>query len=124
MITSLRSIIIPAHDLSNLKEFYTHLLGKAPYFDEPYYVGFDLEGREVGLDPQLPSAGQSGPYPVFSISIPIEQAYDKAKTLGAYGHKEPHHVGGGLMMALLQDPGGNMFGILEEPSPQPMESLQ
>ena len=116
MISSLRSIIIPGQNLAALKEFYTRLLGKAPYFDEPYYVGFDVDGKEVGLDPDLPLAGQSGPYPVFSVSISIDDAFEQAKKLGAHAHKAPHHVGGGLMMALLQDPDGNVFGLLQEPN--------
>ena len=35
-------------DLDAAKRFYTAALKKPPYFDQPFYVGFDIDGYELG----------------------------------------------------------------------------
>ena len=35
------------------KEWYITITGKQPYFDQPFYVGFDINGCELGLDPDM-----------------------------------------------------------------------
>ena len=50
-LRALRSAIYTVGDLAQAKAFYSALLGKAPYFDEPFYVGFEIDGAELGLDP-------------------------------------------------------------------------
>ena len=45
----LRTVIYPAPDLSAAKAWWTAFVGQAPYFDEPFYVGFSLGGYELGL---------------------------------------------------------------------------
>ena len=44
MFLGLRTIIYPAPDLAASKAWFTQLLGLQPYFDEPFYVGFDVAG--------------------------------------------------------------------------------
>jgi catechol 2,3-dioxygenase-like lactoylglutathione lyase family enzyme len=51
MFLGLRTVIYPAPDLAASKAWYTALLGVEPYFDEPFYVGFDVGGYELGLNP-------------------------------------------------------------------------
>jgi hypothetical protein len=36
-------------DLDQAKEWYGVVLGIRPYFDEPFYVGFDVGEFELGL---------------------------------------------------------------------------
>ena len=36
------------------KRWYTKVLGLTPYFDQPFYVGFNVGGYELGL---LPDGG-------------------------------------------------------------------
>src|ERR1700743_3596858 len=47
----LRTVIYPAVDLDNIKAWYSSVLGIEPYFDQPFYVGFNVGGYELGLDP-------------------------------------------------------------------------
>ena len=46
-----RSDIPEATDPIASKAFYTALLGQEPYFDEPFYVGFNVGGFELGVWP-------------------------------------------------------------------------
>ena len=48
MILGLRTAIYPVGDLARAKAWYTQLLGQAPYFDQPFYVGFNVGGFELG----------------------------------------------------------------------------
>ena len=45
----LRTVIYPASDLAQAKAWWTALLGQEPYFDQPYYVGFDRRMRTRSL---------------------------------------------------------------------------
>ena len=62
----LRTTVYPVTDLEKAKAWYSKLLGVAPYFDEPFYVGFNVGGFELGLDPDTselkPGAGGAVAY--------------------------------------------------------------
>ena len=45
----LRTAIFRVTDLEKAKTFYAQILGVEPYFDEPFYVGFEVAGYELGL---------------------------------------------------------------------------
>src|SRR5918996_4426917 len=55
----LATVIYAAPDLERAKAWYATAFGQAPYFDQPFYVGFNIGGYELGLDPD-PEAGRSG----------------------------------------------------------------
>ncbi len=42
-------------NLDRAKEWYGLVLGIRPYFDEPFYVGFNVGGFELGLQPDGPN---------------------------------------------------------------------
>lgn len=113
MILGLRTAIYPAPDLDVAKRWYTELLGRQPYFDEPFYVGFSVGGFELGL---LPNAqpGITGPQPLWGVAN-IESAYARLLELGASALEPVTEVGGGIKVAAVQDPFGNRFGIIENP---------
>ena len=52
MILGLRTAIYPVTDLDAAKRWYAEMLGQAPYFDQPFYVGFAVGGFELGLLPE------------------------------------------------------------------------
>ncbi|MBS1227176.1 MAG: bleomycin resistance protein [Proteobacteria bacterium] len=113
MILGLRTAIYPAPDLAAAKRWYSQVLGQAPYFDEPFYVGFAVGGFELGL---LPSAtpATAGPQPLWGVTD-IETAYARLLELGASALEPVAEVGGGIKVAAVQDPFGNRFGIIENP---------
>jgi len=55
-LQGLRTVIYPSPDLDAAKTWWTGFLGFGPYFDEPFYVGFNVGGYELGL---LPNADLS-----------------------------------------------------------------
>ena len=50
MSPTIRSLVIPVSDLDAAKAVYTSLLG-TPHTDQPYYVGYNVDGFEVSLAP-------------------------------------------------------------------------
>jgi extradiol dioxygenase family protein len=50
MTHGIKAFIYPVKDLANAKTLYSALLGVAPSMDEAYYVGFTVDGLDVGLD--------------------------------------------------------------------------
>jgi catechol 2,3-dioxygenase-like lactoylglutathione lyase family enzyme len=81
MILGLRTAIYPVNDLAKAKDWYSQVLGKKPYFDQPFYVGFQVGGFELGLLPQAESS-TSGPQPLWGVTD-IESAFQKLVDLGA-----------------------------------------
>ncbi len=113
MILGLRSAIYPAKDLAGAKRWYAEMLGVAPYFDEPFYVGFSVGGFELGLLPDT-TPGTAGPQPLWGVAD-INAAYARLLGLGASELSPIADVGGGIKVAAVTDPFGNRFGIIENP---------
>ena len=114
MILGLRTAIYPAPDLAAAKRWYSEVLGQAPYFDEPFYVGFSVGGFELGLLPDAQPA-TAGPQPLWGVAD-IETVYARLLELGASALEPVAEVGGGIKVAAVQDPFGNRFGIIENPN--------
>lgn len=115
MFQGLRSIIYPSSNLEQDKWFWTNVTGVKPYFDEPYYVGFNINGCELGLDPHATEGGL--PYPVTYWLV--QDTHQAAEVLNANGstlHTPIRDVGGGIMMGTFKDPTGNIFGIIDNPN--------
>jgi predicted enzyme related to lactoylglutathione lyase len=113
MTTGLRTIIYPVVDLDRAKAIYGSLLGAKPGMDEAYYVGFDLDGQHVGLDPHGHGQGMTGPvgyWHVDDIEVVLRQLTDA----GATPRQPVTDVGGGKLTATVQDPDGNVIGLVEQ----------
>ena len=112
----LRSAICAVDDLDQAKAWYRSLLGIAPYFDEPFYVGFNVGGFELGLHPSTVDAppGAGGAVPYWGVER-MDEAWPSALALGAKPVYEPRDVGGGIKVATVADPFGNSIGLIENP---------
>jgi predicted enzyme related to lactoylglutathione lyase len=111
MLQRLRSAFYAAPDLASAKRFYTALLDFAPYFDEPFYVGYEVHGCELGLVPD----GELVTTPVAYWKVDaLEGVLARVVALGGRRHSEPEDVGGGISKAIFVDPAGNQVGIIEE----------
>ena len=113
MILGLRTAIYPVKDLDAAKAWYSQVVGQAPYFDQPFYVGFSVGGFELGLGPDG-EAGVAGAQPLWGV-LSAEQAFSKLLSLGAVSLEPVTEVGDGIKVAAVQDPFGNRFGIIENP---------
>lgn len=71
MILGLRTAIYPAPDLAAARDWYAEVLGMAPYFDQPFYVGFSVGGFELGLVPDA-TPGTNGPQPLIRVAAVID----------------------------------------------------
>jgi predicted enzyme related to lactoylglutathione lyase len=116
MFQGLRTVIYPVSDIGRGKAWYAMVLGFGPYFDEPFYVGFNVGGYELGLDPD-PEAGKPGPGGAVAYwgVENADGAWKRLLELGASPQSDVRDVGGGIRVATLRDPFGNVFGIIENP---------
>jgi tetratricopeptide (TPR) repeat protein len=48
----LRTTIYKVGDIQKATEWYSKAFEINPYFKEPYYVGFNIKGYELGLQPE------------------------------------------------------------------------
>lgn len=108
-LLGLRTIIYPAPNLETTKQWYIQATGVLPYFDEPFYVGFNIGGYELGIDP---NASEVLTY--WGVEN-IEAAWEYLLSIGAPSHEGIRDVGEGIKVAAVKDPFGNVVGIIENP---------
>jgi predicted enzyme related to lactoylglutathione lyase len=113
MIQGLRTVIYPVSDLDAGKAWYRQAVERDPYFDEPFYVGFSVGGFELGLIPDgVP--GEQGSVAYWGVPN-AEAELARLTGLGAEVHEPVTEVGGGIKVAAVKDPFGNVFAIIENP---------
>jgi predicted enzyme related to lactoylglutathione lyase len=112
----LRTAIYPVDDLEKAKAWYTQVLGTPPYFAEPFYVGFNVGGFELGLNPDLSKTqpGAGGAVAYWGVQD-AGAALARLLGLGAREHEALQDVGEGIRVATVLDPFGNVLGIIENP---------
>jgi len=112
----LRTALYHAPDIEKAKAWYSRVLGIAPYFDQPFYVGFNVSGYELGLDPDPSSTpgGTGGTVMYWGVSD-AQAALDRLLSLGATARSDVQDVGEGIKVATVLDPFGNIFGIIQNP---------
>jgi catechol 2,3-dioxygenase-like lactoylglutathione lyase family enzyme len=116
MIKALRTVIYPVSDVAKAKEFYTALTGAEPYYDQPYYIGYNVGGFELGLDPnRVVSHAEGGQLGYWYVEN-IEKAYEHALSIGAKKRGDIQEVGEGIKVVAVEDPFGNPIGLMEDPS--------
>ena len=112
MTKGLRTIIYPVKDLARAKALYTAFLGVSPTVDQPWYVGFDVDGQEVGLDPNGHAAGMTGPVGYRHVDD-IKSSLDALLATGAAQLQDAKDVGGGKLIASVKDGNGNVIGLIQ-----------
>ena len=112
MFLGLRTIIYPAADLARSKSWYTSLLGIEPYFDEPFYVGFNVAGYELALDPNADASLGSILY--WGVSN-ADDTLAQLLNAGAQAREAVRDVGADIRVATVTDIGGSILGIIENP---------
>jgi catechol 2,3-dioxygenase-like lactoylglutathione lyase family enzyme len=111
-LLGLRTVIYPAPDLEAAKRWWSEFLGIAPYFDEPFYVGFNPAGYELGLLPDGdPALGALAYWGVDDVALAVESSL-KA---GATEHGPATDVGDGIITASVRTPDGSIVGFIYNP---------
>jgi len=111
-LDGLRTAIYPSPDLAAAKAWWTELLGAPPYFDEPFYVGYDVGGYELGL---LPDADPADGALVYWGVADVASAVAAAVAAGALMHSPVAEVGGGIVTATVRSPQGSIVGFIFNP---------
>lgn len=116
MILGLRTCIVHVRpeQLDRAKEWYTSVMGVGPYFNQPFYVGFNVGGFELGLDPNSREPGPGGTV-VYWGTGDIVTEVERLVRLGAKLVDPVQEVGGGIQVALVADPFGNYLGVIQNP---------
>jgi predicted enzyme related to lactoylglutathione lyase len=115
MLLGLRTVGYHVDDLVAAKQWYMRLLGFPPYFDQPFYVGFNVGGYELGLNPDLSKVSPGGKSIAYWGVKDAHAALARLLELGAEPHEEVQDVGDGIKVASVRDPWGNLFGVIENP---------
>jgi predicted enzyme related to lactoylglutathione lyase len=118
MVKGLGTVIYPVTDLNGAKTWYATAFQQKPYFDEPFYVGFNIAGYELGLDPN-PNQTMSRPGPGGGVAYwrvaDVDAAVEHFVTAGTTVAAPVLDVGGNIKVATVTDPFGNMIGLIENP---------
>ncbi len=113
MINGLRTAAYPAPNLARAKVWYAMVFERQPYFDEPFHVGFQVGGFELGLVPDR-QPSPDGPMALWGVAD-IQQEVDRLTALGVTGIGPIQDVGGGIRCVEVPDPFGNRIGLIENP---------
>ncbi len=115
MTAGMKTILYPVKDIGAAKTLYSALLGVEPVMDEPYYVGYSVDGQDVGLDPNGHSKGMSGALGYWHVDD-IAATVAALTAAGAEPHQDVTDVGGGKLIASVKDADGNLIGVLQMPA--------
>ena len=107
----IKTVLHPVTDVEKAKPVYTALLGVAPMADAPYYVGYEVEGQQIGLVPG--GGGMTSPVAYWHVAD-IEAKLAEVTTAGATLIESPRDVGGGRLVATFADPDGNVLGLIQD----------
>jgi len=110
----IRTVIYPVKDIAQAKALYGKFLGVEPYVDEPYYVGFKVGGQDIGLDPYGHKQGMTGPVGYWQVDD-IRKTLQYLLDAGAQTQQDVKDVGGGKLIATIQDGSGNIIGLMQLP---------
>jgi predicted enzyme related to lactoylglutathione lyase len=115
MLKGLRTVIYKVDDVEKAKEWYSSLLGFGPYFDEPFYVGYNVGGYELGLDPDADGTVRGDSPAAYWGVDDITSVIAKLSESGIEIVSGVTEVGGDIKVAVISDPFGNQVGLIENP---------
>ncbi len=111
-LKGLRTVIYPAVDLPAAKKWWSDFLGFDPYFDEPFYVGFNVAGYELGLLPDAdPADGALTYWGVDDVSDAVKASL----AAGATEYSPATEVGDGIITGSIRTLQGSIVGFIYNP---------
>lgn len=112
----LRTVVYKVPVLTKAKEWYSQAFNTKPYFNEPYYVGFNIGGYELGLMPYEGEAIIHGNASTAYWAVDnVAASLAHLVSLGAKIIEQPMNVGDGVIVAAVKDPWNNSLGIIYNP---------
>ncbi len=114
-VLGLRTVGYQVPDISAAKQWYTRAFGVEPYFDQPFYVGFNIGGYELGLQPDpTPAAEKHNSVTYWGVDD-LKKRLQHFLDCGASLVSDIEDVGGGIQVATVSDPYGNAIGLIYNP---------
>ena len=114
MFKGLRTVVYHVFDLAASKAWWTKILGQEPYFDQPFYVGYNVGGYELGLHP-VESKETVGAIAYWGVDD-VQASFDRlVNDEDCVAHQLVQDVGDGIRLAAVRDDAGNVIGLIENP---------
>ena len=105
-------IVYSAADVDKAKRFFRELIGADPYAESPQYTGYKSGDMEIGL---IPAGGREQPalayWTVNDIAARVKGLVDAGGTIV----QDVTDVYGGLLVASVKEPNGNIVGLRQPP---------
>ncbi len=115
MFIKLRTVIFRITYLRKAKNWPLNITGMQPYFDEPFYAGFNVNGLELGFDPDIENVKPGNNSSAYLAVDNIEKAVDKCIAGGAFLETPVQNVGDTTYMAVIKDRFSNSTGLITRP---------
>jgi predicted enzyme related to lactoylglutathione lyase len=112
MASGVKTVIYPVMDLDRAKTIFGTLLGAAPDYDSPYYVGWNVGDQQLGLDPNGHTRGFPGSVGYWEVED-INARFQGLLAAGAEEHEAVKDVGNGALIASVKDADGNVIGLIQ-----------
>ena len=123
MFLGLRTAKYSVKDLAKAKEWYSRVLGIQPYFDQPFYAGFNVGGYELGITPDDKAGARRAESGIAYWGVDdARAAYKRLVEAGATPLEEVQDVGEGILVGAVHDPFGNVLGVIQNPHFKPGEA--
>ena len=114
-VLGLYTAIYQVEDIGQAKKWYSKMLGITPYFDEPFYVGFNVAGYELGLIPVTDTERKETGCVAYWGVKDILAAGETLTAQGLPWFDPVKEVGGGIKVASFLDESANIIGLIENP---------
>jgi len=109
------TVLYPVKDVDQAKATFSALFGVEPHADSPYYVGYEVDGSEIGLVPGGHDQGMTGPEAFYDVED-INATIEALTAAGGVVVQEPRDVAMGLLVAKVRDTQGNIIGVKQPPA--------
>ena len=108
----IKTVVFPVRDMERAKALFRALMGE-PQHDTPYYVGYTIDGQNIGLTPSGDRNGVAGPVCYWQVDD-LRASLQALLDAGAQPLQDVRNVGGGRQIASVKDAEGNEIGLAQD----------
>jgi hypothetical protein len=109
----LRTVIYKTADLEAARKWDINVTGVQPYLINLFMPGFDVNGCELGLDPDMSNIIPRNQAVSYWVVDNVETVLKKLAESGAEIIQTKTNAGAQIQVAIIKDPFGNHVGLIE-----------